>query len=167
MEDEWKLVSMDRWLIYFCLASRYLWAMIYSRTPKEGKEWKKVHLFGLCFQRKLISLWNIEDLLLVCLANIWSFFLLLWQIVCRSAKPIEMAVKEKISMFCHVEPEQVCTSILHVGKYTNISVHFCFQLLTASFICYCFLQFLSCCYGCNSIFKITGVYMLSVMSNNL
>uniref|UniRef100_A0A8U7NK76 CTP synthase n=1 Tax=Corvus moneduloides TaxID=1196302 RepID=A0A8U7NK76_CORMO len=29
------------------------------------------------------------------------------QIVCRSAKPIEMAVKEKISMFCHVEPEQV------------------------------------------------------------
>ncbi|XP_054021999.1 CTP synthase 2 isoform X1 [Dryobates pubescens] len=28
-------------------------------------------------------------------------------IVCRSAKPIEMAVKEKISMFCHVEPEQV------------------------------------------------------------
>ncbi|XP_073212017.1 CTP synthase 2 isoform X4 [Lepidochelys kempii] len=29
------------------------------------------------------------------------------QIVCRSTKPIEMAVKEKISMFCHVEPEQV------------------------------------------------------------
>ncbi|XP_039195820.1 CTP synthase 2 isoform X4 [Crotalus tigris] len=28
-------------------------------------------------------------------------------IVCRSTKPIEMAVKEKISMFCHVEPEQV------------------------------------------------------------
>ncbi|KAM9031052.1 CTP synthase 2 isoform X2 [Sarcophilus harrisii] len=28
-------------------------------------------------------------------------------IVCRSSKPIEMAVKEKISMFCHVEPEQV------------------------------------------------------------
>ncbi|KAE8621976.1 hypothetical protein XENTR_v10005053 [Xenopus tropicalis] len=28
-------------------------------------------------------------------------------IVCRSAKPIEMAVKQKISMFCHVEPEQV------------------------------------------------------------
>ncbi|XP_055471758.1 CTP synthase 2 isoform X2 [Psammomys obesus] len=28
-------------------------------------------------------------------------------IVCRSSKPIEMAVKEKISMFCHVDPEQV------------------------------------------------------------
>lgn len=28
-------------------------------------------------------------------------------IVCRSNKPIEMAVKQKISMFCHVEPEQV------------------------------------------------------------
>ncbi|XP_038173186.1 CTP synthase 2 [Arvicola amphibius] len=28
-------------------------------------------------------------------------------IVCRSSKPIEMAVKEKISMFCHVNPEQV------------------------------------------------------------
>ncbi|ELK12916.1 CTP synthase 2 [Pteropus alecto] len=29
------------------------------------------------------------------------------QIVCRSSTPIEMAVKEKISMFCHVNPEQV------------------------------------------------------------
>ncbi|CAO2624093.1 CTP synthase 2 [Lemmus lemmus] len=28
-------------------------------------------------------------------------------IVCRSPAPIEMAVKEKISMFCHVNPEQV------------------------------------------------------------
>ncbi|XP_050016552.1 CTP synthase 2 [Alexandromys fortis] len=28
-------------------------------------------------------------------------------IVCRSSKPIEMAMKEKISMFCHVNPEQV------------------------------------------------------------
>lgn len=28
-------------------------------------------------------------------------------IVCRSSAPIEMAVKEKISMFCHVKPEQV------------------------------------------------------------
>ncbi|XP_012370999.1 CTP synthase 2 isoform X1 [Octodon degus] len=28
-------------------------------------------------------------------------------IVCRSSTPIEMAVKEKISMFCHVNPEQV------------------------------------------------------------
>ncbi|XP_062939573.1 CTP synthase 2 isoform X2 [Cynocephalus volans] len=28
-------------------------------------------------------------------------------IICRSSKPIEMAVKEKISMFCHVDPEQV------------------------------------------------------------
>uniref|UniRef100_A0A8C3BLL4 CTP synthase n=1 Tax=Cairina moschata TaxID=8855 RepID=A0A8C3BLL4_CAIMO len=33
-------------------------------------------------------------------------------IVCRSAKPIEMAVKEKISMFCHVEPEQVSTLLI-------------------------------------------------------
>lgn len=31
----------------------------------------------------------------------------LTQIVCRSSTPIEMAVKEKISMFCHVNPEQV------------------------------------------------------------
>ncbi|XP_061483195.1 CTP synthase 2 isoform X6 [Rhineura floridana] len=31
-------------------------------------------------------------------------------IVCRSTKPIEMAVKEKISMFCHVEPEQYIDS---------------------------------------------------------
>uniref|UniRef100_A0A4W3I5A2 CTP synthase n=1 Tax=Callorhinchus milii TaxID=7868 RepID=A0A4W3I5A2_CALMI len=28
-------------------------------------------------------------------------------IVCRSSKPIEKPVKEKISMFCHVDPEQV------------------------------------------------------------
>ncbi|XP_053562059.1 CTP synthase 2 [Bombina bombina] len=28
-------------------------------------------------------------------------------IACRSTKPLEMAVKQKISMFCHVEPEQV------------------------------------------------------------
>ncbi|OBS81279.1 hypothetical protein A6R68_20498, partial [Neotoma lepida] len=28
-------------------------------------------------------------------------------IVCRSSTPIEMAVKEKISMFCHVDPDQV------------------------------------------------------------
>ncbi|XP_051034694.1 CTP synthase 2 isoform X2 [Phodopus roborovskii] len=28
-------------------------------------------------------------------------------IVCRSSAPIEMAVKEKISMFCHVNPDQV------------------------------------------------------------
>ncbi|XP_006835668.1 PREDICTED: CTP synthase 2 [Chrysochloris asiatica] len=28
-------------------------------------------------------------------------------IICRSATPIDMAVKEKISMFCHVKPEQV------------------------------------------------------------
>uniref|UniRef100_A0A8C6R3T9 CTP synthase n=1 Tax=Nannospalax galili TaxID=1026970 RepID=A0A8C6R3T9_NANGA len=28
-------------------------------------------------------------------------------IVCRSSSPIEMPVKEKISMFCHVNPEQV------------------------------------------------------------
>lgn len=33
------------------------------------------------------------------------FFLL--QIVCRCSTPLETAVKEKISMFCHVEPEQV------------------------------------------------------------
>lgn len=50
-------------------------------------------------------------------------------------------MKEKISMFCHVEPEQVCTSILYVGKYTNISVHFSFQVLTASFTCDCFYNF--------------------------
>uniref|UniRef100_A0A8C3BJF6 CTP synthase n=1 Tax=Cairina moschata TaxID=8855 RepID=A0A8C3BJF6_CAIMO len=39
-------------------------------------------------------------------------------IVCRSAKPIEMAVKEKISMFCHVEPEQVSTLLIvkYVGQ---------------------------------------------------
>lgn len=34
-----------------------------------------------------------------------NFFLL--QIVCRCSTPLETAVKEKISMFCHVEPEQV------------------------------------------------------------
>ncbi|KAB0403629.1 hypothetical protein E2I00_017903 [Balaenoptera physalus] len=32
-------------------------------------------------------------------------------IVCRSSTPIEMAVKEKISMFCHVNPEQYIDSI--------------------------------------------------------
>uniref|UniRef100_A0A8C3BGU1 CTP synthase n=1 Tax=Cairina moschata TaxID=8855 RepID=A0A8C3BGU1_CAIMO len=41
-------------------------------------------------------------------------------IVCRSAKPIEMAVKEKISMFCHVEPEQVST--LLIVKYVGQSL---------------------------------------------
>lgn len=29
------------------------------------------------------------------------------QIVCRCSTPLDTAVKEKISMFCHVEPEQV------------------------------------------------------------
>ncbi len=28
-------------------------------------------------------------------------------IVCRSEKPIDSSVKEKISNFCHVEPEKV------------------------------------------------------------
>lgn len=58
-----------------------------------------------------------------------------------------MAVKEKISMFCHVEPEQVSTLIFylslfkHVGKHTSISVHFCFQLQTVSLIYNCFYNF--------------------------
>lgn len=29
------------------------------------------------------------------------------QIMCRCTTPLETAVKEKISMFCHVEPTQV------------------------------------------------------------
>ncbi|KAI9184248.1 CTP synthase ura7 [Blastocladiella emersonii ATCC 22665] len=40
-------------------------------------------------------------------------------IACRSTKPLGEGVKEKISMFCHVEPEQVlavhdCSSVYHV-----------------------------------------------------
>lgn len=30
-----------------------------------------------------------------------------WQIMCRCSTPLDTAVKEKISMFCHVEPTQV------------------------------------------------------------
>lgn len=32
------------------------------------------------------------------------------QVVCRCSNPLDTSVKEKISMFCHVEPEQVSTS---------------------------------------------------------
>lgn len=41
-----------------------------------------------------------------------------------------MAVKEKISMFCHVEPEQVSTLLIvkYVGQYTKISVYFSFTI---------------------------------------
>jgi CTP synthase len=40
-------------------------------------------------------------------------------IACRSSKPLSESVKEKISMFCHVSPEQVlavhdCSSVYHV-----------------------------------------------------
>ena len=40
-------------------------------------------------------------------------------IVCRSEKPIDDSVKEKISLFCHVEPNKVinihdCPTIYHV-----------------------------------------------------
>ena len=40
-------------------------------------------------------------------------------IVCRSEKPIDVGVKEKISLFCHVEPNKVinihdCPTIYHV-----------------------------------------------------
>lgn len=34
------------------------------------------------------------------------------QIMCRCSMPLERAVKEKISMFCHVEPTQVWNSFL-------------------------------------------------------
>ena len=138
---------MGRCLIYFCLASRYFWAMIYCRTPKEGR-WKKRHMYLCCASEgdKFLceQYWGSSIRLP---SKYLRFFLLLWQIVCRSAKPIEMAVKEKISMFCHVEPEQVSTSIFysslfkHVGKHTNISVHFCFQFQTVSLICNCFYNF--------------------------
>lgn len=33
-----------------------------------------------------------------------------YQVVCRCANPLDTSVKEKISMFCHVEPEQVSRS---------------------------------------------------------
>ncbi len=32
---------------------------------------------------------------------------LLLQVMCRCSTPLDNSVKEKISMFCHVEPEQV------------------------------------------------------------
>lgn len=47
----------------------------------------------------------------------WPVSTWLWQIVCRSSTPIEMAVKEKISMFCHVNPEQVSAAL--------VGGHFC------------------------------------------
>lgn len=39
--------------------------------------------------------------------NAFIFFCLRWQIMCRCSTALENSVKEKISMFCHVEPQQV------------------------------------------------------------
>lgn len=43
------------------------------------------------------------------------------QIMCRCSTPLETAVKEKISMFCHVEPTQVkyCDSIFFLQQQNN------------------------------------------------
>lgn len=41
----------------------------------------------------------------------WPVRIWLWQIICRSSTPIKMATKEKISMFCHVNPEQVSAAL--------------------------------------------------------
>lgn len=96
----------------------------------------KVHLLVLCFQRKWTSSWTVLRVFYCFFSGerFKIFFLLLWQIVCRSAKPIEMAVKEKISMFCHVEPEQVSTSVIVsyvCGKaYENIHA---FQFSTSDY----------------------------------
>lgn len=130
-------VGMCRWLIYFCLSSRYWWAMIRCRTPKEKKK-KKRHINLFCASKRVNFSMNSIEYSVGLPSKCSSLFLLLWQIVCRSAKPIEMAVKEKISMFCHVEPEQVSTLIFYsslfkyVRKHPSISVHFCFQLQTDS-----------------------------------
>lgn len=45
---------------------------------------------------------------------------LLFQIMCRCSTPLENSVKEKISMFCHVEPEQV--SLDHAELKTTHNV---------------------------------------------
>uniref|UniRef100_A0A8C9G457 CTP synthase n=1 Tax=Pavo cristatus TaxID=9049 RepID=A0A8C9G457_PAVCR len=59
-------------------------------------------------------------------------------IVCRSAKPIEMAVKEKISMFCHVEPEQVSTSVIvsYICRKASKNVH-AFLFSTSDYFTIC------------------------------
>ena len=52
--------------------------------------------------------------------SLWIFIVVLFsQIACRSSKPLEDDVARKISMFCHVPPEQVmavhdCKSVYHV-----------------------------------------------------
>lgn len=38
-------------------------------------------------------------------------------IVCRSEKPIGQSVKDKISNFCHVAPEQVYLRFIHLNEY--------------------------------------------------
>uniref|UniRef100_A0A672T2H8 CTP synthase n=2 Tax=Sinocyclocheilus grahami TaxID=75366 RepID=A0A672T2H8_SINGR len=47
-------------------------------------------------------------------------------IMCRCSTPLENSVKEKISMFCHVEPEQV--SLDHTGLKTTEAAEITFQL---------------------------------------
>lgn len=42
------------------------------------------------------------------------------QIMCRCSSPLETAVKEKISMFCHVEPSQVKYTVIFTKEITKI-----------------------------------------------
>lgn len=45
-------------------------------------------------------------------------------IVCRSEKPIGQSVRDKVSNFCHVGPEQVCTNKLELKmKESGIFSH--------------------------------------------
>lgn len=46
---------------------------------------------------------------------------LLLQVMCRCSTPLDNSVKEKISMFCHVEPEQVSLDAPGANR-TNITV---------------------------------------------
>lgn len=52
-------------------------------------------------------IWAFSVFLSVPFTQYVLFFSSLFQIMCRCTTPLDNSVKEKISMFCHVEPEQV------------------------------------------------------------
>lgn len=73
--------------------------------------WNSAFLLVLYIRYKILS--STANALNLNSLPICAFIIFLCQIMCRCTTPLETAVKEKISMFCHVEPTQV--------KYCNFS----------------------------------------------
>lgn len=46
-----------------------------------------------------------------------------FQIVCRCQTPVAESVKSKISLFCHVEPQQVYYLIKTIQRYAYSVIH--------------------------------------------